>query len=243
LMRVLNMLLGVSASWSILLMVFGAVNMLFGNLMALRQVQVKRMLAYSSLVHIGYMLVGLGITLNTHQISGAQGAFFHLVNHGLMKGLAFLAAGALIYTLHMASGSHDPLTMTDLYGASKRYPITALALSLALLGLAGLPPLAGFMSKWQIFLAGFDTQDPFIIGVVIFAALNSVLSLGYYAPLINAMYRQKPGGVVLQGAAMPRTMALPLVVMSALVILLGLWPSMLSGLTGPASQALLHLGQ
>ncbi len=84
---------------------------------------------------------------------------FHLFNHGLMKGLAFLAAGAFLYTLHIAAGDHAPLTTLDLSGAARRYPWAGLALSLALLSLGGLPPLAGFMSKWQIFSAGFQTHN------------------------------------------------------------------------------------
>ena len=177
-----------NAVLGVLLMVLAAVNMLLGNLMALRQKQVKRLLAYSSLSHVGYMLLGIGIAIYAGQPGGAQGGLFHLVSHGMMKGLAFLAAGALIYA---ASGaSHDTsqdhgLTLSDLDGAARRYPFTALALSIAVLGLGGLPPLVGFMSKWQIFVAGFEAQSVAVAALVVFAALNSVLSLAYYAPMVN----------------------------------------------------------
>jgi proton-translocating NADH-quinone oxidoreductase chain N len=190
LLRIVAALSGVMLSWGLLFMILGAVNMLVGNLLALRQTQVKRLLAYSSISHIGYMLLGLGIGFHSGQLAGIQGGMFHLLNHGLMKGLAFLSAGALLYALHVASGSHDPLTVKDLSGASRRYPLIAFALSLAVLGLGGLPPLAGFMSKWQIFVAGFATHDLVLDALVIFAALNSVLSLVYYVPLVNALYRQ-----------------------------------------------------
>ena len=86
---------------------------------------------------------------------GAQGGFFHLVTHGLMKVLAFMAAGSLLYALHTASDDHSPLTIIDLAGAARRYSLPALALSIAVLGLGGLPPLAGFVSKWQILRGGF----------------------------------------------------------------------------------------
>jgi NADH:ubiquinone oxidoreductase subunit 2 (subunit N) len=139
------------------------------------------------------MLLGLGIAVYVGQSAGAEGGFFHLLNHGLMKGLAFLAAGALMYVLYIAKGDHtSPLTISDLSGTVKRYPVIALTLSIAVLGLGGLPPLAGFMSKWQIFVAGFATQNTAIDLLVIFAALNSVLSLAYYAPLVNAVYREQP---------------------------------------------------
>jgi proton-translocating NADH-quinone oxidoreductase chain N len=239
LLRVISNLMGVTPSWGPILMGFGALNMLAGNLLALQQTQVKRLLAYSSLAHVGYMLAGLGIALYSGQAAGAQGAFFHLFNHGLMKGLAFLAAGALLYSLHLAVGDHAPLTVTDLAGASRRYPLAALAFSVAVLALGGLPPLAGFMSKWQIFVAGFDTQNGWIGALVVFAALNSVLSLAYYAPLINAVYRLEPSPAVRAGRAMPRLMGAPLVILALAVIALGFWPSLLNWLTLPAGQALL----
>lgn len=198
--------------------------MVAGNLMAFRQVQVKRMLAYSSLTHIGYMLIGLGISVYAGGLAGAQGSLFHLINHGLMKGLAFLAAGALLYSLHISIGSHAPLTVVDLSGAASRYPLAALTLSLALLGLGGIPPLAGFMSKWQIFVAGMQSQNPVIEGLIIFAALNSVFSLAYYAPLINALYRRKQSPVVETGAPLPMMMNLSLVLLALSVIALGVWP-------------------
>ncbi|HLF28916.1 MAG TPA: complex I subunit 5 family protein [Anaerolineae bacterium] len=245
LLRALAALAGVSSSWGVLLMGFGALNMLAGNLLALRQTQVKRLLAFSSLSHVGYMLVGLGIGVYAGELAGAQGGVFHLVNHGLMKGLAFLAAGALLYVLRYQRSStvvetdHGPLTIGDLGGAARRYPLAALALSIAVLGLGGLPPLAGFMSKWQIFVAGFETQNLVIGLLVVFAALNSVLSLAYYAPLVNAVYRQQPSDAVQHGQPLPVMMSVPLVVLGLAVIAIGIWPGLLQWLTGPAGAAVL----
>lgn len=224
----------------VLLMAFGAVNMLAGNLLALRQAQVKRMLAYSSIVQVGYMLVGFGVALYAGQAAGAQGGFFHLLNHGLMKGLAFLAAGALIYTLHTTAGDQDtPLLISDISGAAKRYPLVALTFSIALLGLGGLPPLAGFMSKWQIVAAGFNTQNPLIDGLMAFAALNSVISLVYYAAIVNALYRQQPSAAVQRGLPVPRMMSLSLAALTVAVVAVGTWPSLLTWLSDPAGASLL----
>jgi proton-translocating NADH-quinone oxidoreductase chain N len=235
LLRAVASLSGVTLSWGILLMAFGALNMLAGNLLALRQKQVKRMLAFSSLSHMGYMLLGLGIAVYVGQSAAASGSFFHLINHGLMKGLAFLAAGALLYTLFIKTGDHhSPLTISDLGGAARKYPIVAFTLSIAVLGLAGLPPFAGFMSKWQIFAAGFDTKIIAIDLLVIFAALNSVLSLAYYAPIVNAVYRQEPSEAVTRGQAMSWTMSLPLILLAVAIVILGVWPSLLAWMTGPA---------
>jgi formate hydrogenlyase subunit 3/multisubunit Na+/H+ antiporter MnhD subunit len=235
-------LTGVAVDAGLLFMALGVINMFYGNLLALRQTLVKRLLAYSSLSHIGYMLFGVGIAIYGGQPGGAEGGFFHLLNHGLMKGLAFLAAGALVYALQSASGQHAALKTADLAGAARRYPLAALALSLAVLGLGGLPPLAGFASKWQIFVAGFATGNFVVELLVALAAFNSVLSLAYYAPLVNTLYRQKPSDPVRSGRAVPAAMQLPLVALSVAIVVVGLWPGLLQILAGPAGTALLAAG-
>lgn len=240
-LRALAVLTGFALSWGILLMAFGALNMLYGNLLALRQTLIKRLLAYSSLSHIGYILIGMGIALYSGIGLGAQGAFFHLFNHMLMKGLAFLAVGALMYGMLLKNGSHAALKISDLAGAAQRYPLITLALSLALFGLGGMPPLAGFMSKWQIFVAGFQTQNTWIIALMVFMALNSVLSLGYYAPLVNTMYREQPSQQVRIGKPVTWTITLALTIMAALVIILGFVPGLMDWFTIPASRALMQI--
>jgi formate hydrogenlyase subunit 3/multisubunit Na+/H+ antiporter MnhD subunit len=224
-----------------MILAFGALNMIVGNLMALRQTQVKRMFAYSSVSHMGYMLVGFGVAVGYGITNGAAGGFFHLLNHALMKGLAFMAAGVLLYSLHVARGSHDPLTVEDLNGAGNRYPVTAFALSVAVLALGGLPPLSGFMSKWQIFVAGFETHSTIVELLVVFAAVNSVLSLAYYAPLVNRMYRHEPSAAVAAGRPVPFLMVAPVGVLTLLVVLLGCWPGMVDVITHPAAVHLLSI--
>ena len=227
--------------WRVLLLGFGALNMLFGNLMALRQTAVKRLLAYSSLSHIGYILLGLGASLFVGGEAAAQGAMFHLFTHMLMKGLAFLAAGALIYALYLKNGSHNSLMVADLAGVAQKYPLVALSMSIALLGLGGLPPLAGFMSKWQIFVGGFNTNNAWIMALMVFMALNSVLSLGYYAPLVNLMYRRSPSAAVLAGKSLPWAITLPLVVLALAVVVFGFAPGLMDWLMVPAGKTVLGM--
>lgn len=234
LVRALAGLAGVTESWGILLLAFGALNMLAGNLLALPQKQVKRLLAFSSISHIGFMLFGLGIAIYAGEVAGAQGGFFHLLNHGLMKGLAFLAAGALLYALHTAVNDHRPLEISELSGLAWRYPLVAVALTLALLGLGGMPPLAGFMSKFQILLAGMATGQTMIIALVAFAAFNSLLSLAYYMPLVQVVFRREISAEVQAGRPLPFTMNLPLVLLALAVIIIGLWPNLVFGLTNAA---------
>jgi proton-translocating NADH-quinone oxidoreductase chain N len=241
LLRALAVLVDASAGWGTVLLVFGCVNMLAGNLLALRQTQVKRLLAFSSLSHVGYMLLGLGFAISFGQADGAQGGVFHLLTHAAMKGLAFLAAGCLLYALRLSRGDGNPLTSADLAGAARRYPLTAIALSIALLGLGGLPPLGGFMSKWQIFAAGARSGNPIAMALVVFAVLNSLLSLGYYAPLVSIMYRQEPSGVVVTGNRVPAAMAIPLVLLALVIIAFGVWPALANGLTQPAGRVVLDI--
>jgi proton-translocating NADH-quinone oxidoreductase chain N len=227
-----------SDTWGIILLGLAGINMLVGNLMALRQTQVKRMLAFSSVAHIGYMLLGIGITVIFNYANGARGAFFHMITHGLMKSLAFLAAGSFLYALHLARGDHSPLVLDDLNGAATRYPLAAFAFSVAVLGLGGLPPLAGFMSKWMIFMGGVQTGNTWAILLVIFAALNSVLSLGYYAPLVNRLYRKQPSDIVKQGVPLKPALVIPLVILVILIVILGVYPSALGVLADMAGSSL-----
>jgi formate hydrogenlyase subunit 3/multisubunit Na+/H+ antiporter MnhD subunit len=162
-----------------------------------------------------------------------------MLNHGLMKGLAFLAAGSLVYALQSMPGPHAGLQIADLAGVSRRYPGAAFALSLAVLGLGGLPPLAGFMSKWQIFVDGFVTHDLIVELFVVFAAFNSVLSLAYYAPLVNALYKRESSAAVKHGRRIPAVMQLTMLLLSLAILAVGVWPALLQGLAGAAGTALL----
>jgi NADH:ubiquinone oxidoreductase subunit 2 (subunit N) len=109
------------------------------------------------------------------------------------------------------------------------------------LALGGLPPLAGFMSKWQIFVAGFQVQNNWVTALMIFMALNSVLSLAYYAPLVNLMYRKSPSEQVLAGKPLPMAITLPLLLMMLAVIVLGFVPQLMNWVTAPAAQTFIAM--
>ena len=240
-LRSLTALGATTTVWGWVLMVFSAIGMLAGNLLALRQEQIKRMLAFSSIAHVGYMLAGFGLALALGSSQGAAGGFFHLFNHAIMKGLAFLCAGGLLFALRLGKGDESPLLVSDIDGAAQRYPLLSLFFSLALLSLGGLPLFAGFMSKWQIMVAGFQTQNGFGIALAVFAAFNSILSLAYYTPLVNRMYRHEASPLVQSGVALSSSSILPLGLLSALVLLLGLWPAVFSSISNSAASALLGL--
>ncbi len=243
LLRSLSALNPAAASFGIIFLLIGALNMLIGNLGALRQSEVKRMFAFSSISHMGYIGLGIGFVLTFQEsTASADGVFFHIFNHAMMKGLAFLAAGAIVFNLKQAKGDHSPLMVKDLDGISQKYPWYALLLSIAVLALGGLPPLAGFISKWQIFAGGALSKNPWAIFLIVFAGINSVLSLGYYAPLVNHMYRHQPSQTVLAGISKcSATMMASLILLGIFVVLLGLFPMLISNYTGSASSALLNM--
>ena len=239
-LRTLSVLAQTHFPSGIVLLVFGCVNILVGNLLALRQVEVKRMLAYSSIAQVGYMLVGFGVAILSNSYIAAAGGFFHMLTHAMMKGLAFLAAGAFLYVLHIGKGEHTALVLDDLNGAAKKYPVVAFLLSLALLGLGGLPPLAGFMSKWQILISTAGTHSTIMICVVIFVALNSVLSLAYYAPVINRLYRLNISETAAAGKPIDWIMVLPMVILAIGIVVIGVWPSLANFLTFNAAASLMY---
>ena len=229
----------VGGDWGYILIGFGCVNMLVGNLMALRQTEVKRLLAYSSIAQVGYMLFGFGLGFAFSSSDGAAGGFFHMITHSMMKGLAFFAAGALLYALHLAKGDHGALALDDLNGASRKYPVVAIGLSAAVLALGGLPPFAGFMSKWNILVAGVETKNTLMIIGVVFMGLNSVLSLAYYAPIVNRLFKRDTSEAVNNGVAIPWIMVVPIIALTLAIVVIGVWPSVMDFILSTGQYSLL----
>jgi NADH-quinone oxidoreductase subunit N len=148
--------------------------MTLGNLLAMVQKNVKRLLAYSSIAHAGYALIGL-VTL---QPAGLAATAFYLLTYLP----ANLAAFAVVVLVSNAEGSDD---LTAFAGLSRRSPAAALALLAALLSLAGMPPFAGFVGKWFLFSSAVEARLTWLAAV---GALNSILALFYYLSVLKAVY-------------------------------------------------------
>src|SRR3989337_3814829 len=133
--------------WTFALGIIAVMTMTVGNIAAIMQKNLTRMLAYSSIGHAGYILIGLSIAPFS-QI-GIQASLFHILNHAVMKGAAFIAAAGIITTLAV---SH----IDKIRGLGKRMPITSIGLVVSLLALAGVPPLNGFWSKLMLFGSAID---------------------------------------------------------------------------------------
>ena len=170
-----------SLDWTLALGIIAVMTMTVGNIAAVMQKNLARMLAYSSIGHAGYILIGLSIA--PFSGIGLQGSLFHILNHAVMKGAAFIAVAGLVTALAVTH-------VEKLKGLARRMPITSLGLVISLLALAGVPPLSGFWSKLMLFGAAIDAGTVVWWGpwLAIAGVLNSALSLAYYGWIIRKMY-------------------------------------------------------
>ncbi|MGE5555711.1 MAG: NADH-quinone oxidoreductase subunit N [Methanocella sp.] len=220
--------LSIQAMWAPTLAVLSVVTMLVGNITALRQTDVKRILAYSSIGQVGYMLIGLAVGSEL----GLMGTFLQFFNHALMKGSAFLCVGAIIYRL----GSRD---LGDMQGVGRKMPLTAFALAISVAALIGLPPLAGFPGELTLFVAA--VQDCLTwLGVALL--LNSVISAGFYLRIIYTLIQPVSSPKAEAVTEAPLLMLIPLIALTVLIVLFGIWPDPTISFAGDAAKALLSLG-
>lgn len=197
----------------------GILTLFYGEIKALLQTDIKKLLAYSTMAQIGEIAVTLGI--GTYL--GLVGGFYHILNHAIMKGLLFLAAGTFIYRRK----SQD---IADLKGIGKVMPFTAGCLSIGILAIMGLPPFNGFISKALMLYANIEA------GLWYFAALillGSVIAAIYYIKLIKTIFFEKYEGPKIKDA--PVTMLVPLGILTGLVIFNGLFPKEALNLVKPAA--------
>src|SRR6266540_5203098 len=169
--------------WTMTLAIIAIFTMTLGNFGALVQKSVPRILAYSSIAQAGYIMIGLALAPYTDQ--DLPGSLFHILNHAVMKSAGFIAAAAVATAI-------TGYSLEKYRGLGRRMPITAIALSISLLALAGVPPLNGFWSKLVLFAAAIDSGPIVEWGpwLAIAGVLNSALSLGYYAWIMRKMYME-----------------------------------------------------
>ena len=160
------------------LAVFAGATIVVASVVALRQDHLKRRLAYSTIAHLAYIVLGFALLSAT----AVEGAMLHIVNHGVLKITLFFCAGAIHVHLHL---DH----VSELDGVGRRMPITMGAFALASLGLAGLPPMGGFVSKWHLVLGAFDADAVLFAGVMAGAGL---LTAGYLFPIVYRAFFRAP---------------------------------------------------
>jgi NADH-quinone oxidoreductase subunit L len=192
----------------------GAFSALLAAVIACTQTDIKRVLAYSTMSQIGYMMFALGISKNGgEQGLGYMASMFHLFTHAFFKSLLFLGAGSVIHMVH----SNE---MKDMGGLRKLMPITHIAFLIACLAIAGIPPFAGFFSKEEILMAAFHANK-MIYGVALFTA---ALTSFYMFRLYFSIFWSKDSTVHNDHGEGPWTMKLPLVLLAACAVGVGFIP-------------------
>ncbi len=192
----------------------GVFSALFAAIIACTQTDIKRVLAYSTMSQIGYMMFALGISQQTGEGGlGYMASLFHLFTHAFFKSLLFLGAGAVIHFVH----SNE---MKDMGGLRKYMPITHITFLIACLAISGIPPFSGFFSKEEILLAAY-TSHKWVYGIALFTA---ILTSFYMFRLYFSIFWNKDPALNAQHGEGSLTMKIPLIVLAICTLLAGFVP-------------------
>lgn len=205
-----------------------AIAMVTGSIYAIKQNNLKRMLAYSSVANVGYIVLAIGLAPSTSL--GLTPAVMHILNHAVIKGSMFMAACAFIHKL-------DLWDIRNFAGLGRQMPYSCLVMILAALAMIGMPPGAGFVSKWYLILAALETGRYIFVAVIFFSTL---LMIVYFWRVIEIMYiRPAKGGegaVAHQVNEVPLSMLLPGLFLAILTFIIGfVW---ISGIFSPFLDAI-----
>jgi formate hydrogenlyase subunit 3/multisubunit Na+/H+ antiporter MnhD subunit len=210
-------------------------GMLVGMIMALVQDDIKRMLAYSSVSQIAYVIEGLGLG----SYLGIYGGLFQLTNHTITKALLFLTAGSLMF----ATGERKISGLSQL---RKRMPITAFCFFVGALSISGMPPFNGFVSKFTIFLA---VAEQGLLWAAVIAVITGFLSVACFARAAYLLFWVTPAeGITGTGSPQPPpiretppTMLMGMILLAALCLLLGVYPQLVHPMLDSATKIILKL--
>jgi len=224
------------ARWGLVVAVLGTITLFTGTMQALKQEQSKRLLAFHSIGQIGYILLGTGTcmallpaggpTATALATIGLIGALFHVLNHGLFKGLLFLNAGSMLH----ATGTQD---LNQMGGLMKFMPLTGITALIASFSISGVPLFNGFVSKWSIYAAAIQgsASARYLPVCAVIAILTSALTLASFMKFFGVSFLSRSSALVKAQAAenqrleVPWMMQVPQVVLALLCVLLGVVPA------------------
>jgi proton-translocating NADH-quinone oxidoreductase chain N len=205
--------------WTFMLAVMAALTMIVGNLFALIQDDVKRLVANICVADVGYNLVGI----TSVTALGLTGNLYFFLMGGITTAVSFMAIGIINH--------YGPKTLEDFSGLGRKMPFASLALVIAGLSFAGVPPFGGFMAKYLVFTAAIQAN---LSWLAVIGVLTSILQTAYLFRLVNYMYAKKP----IDEATIkePKRMLIPIFILVAAIIILGLYPQIVFNLIQPAIQ-------
>jgi hydrogenase-4 component B len=221
--------------WGMLVAILGTITLFTGTMQALKQEQSKRLLAFHSIGQVGYILLGTGtcmalLAVNTPATAALAtiaflGALFHVLNHGLFKGLLFLNAGSMLH----ATGTQD---LNQMGGMMKFMPLTGMTALIASFSISGVPLFNGFVSKWSIYVAAIQGSGSahYLVVCAVIAILTSALTLASFIKFFGVSFLSRTSALVGERAAntrleVPWMMQLPQLVLAFLCVLLGVVPA------------------
>ncbi len=223
LVRILYVLFGVEFladnMLASVLLIWGIISMLFGHAAAFQQDNLKRLLGYSTIAQMGYVIIAFSLGTAAGIVAGS----FHMINHGIMKGAVFFAAGSL-------RRETDSYELKEMHGLADIKPYTSLIFVLILLSMVGIPPFNGFVSKWLILEASVEAGNLIAAFLVI---AGSFLSLGYYLSIILNIYTGYEGSSE-NTSEVRLNEALPTGILAVLCLVLGFVPTSLLAVIGDA---------
>lgn len=211
------------------LMVFSLIGIFIASGAAIYQTDIKRLLAYSSVAQIGYMLLGISMA----NVGGLSAGIVHMFNHSLIKGGLFMVVGC--FALRIGS-----VKLEDLRGAGKTMPLTSFAWAIGGLGLIGVPMTAGFISKWLLLTSAVE------LGwwpVAVLMLLSSLLAVVYIWRVVETLYFSEPSKLAATAKEAPLLMLIPTYVVIGASVVFGCWTVYSAGLASKAAAALLGIAE
>lgn len=225
---------------SLLLWILAAITMSLGNILALLQDNLKRMLAYSSVAHAGYMLIGLAAApelknSETSTLHGTEAILFYLVAYGAMT------VGAFAVLSYLSTSERQVESIDDLAGLGRSHPATALVMGLFMFSLIGLPLTAGFWGKLQLFLSALQVQrsqdqQPLFVILAVIAAINGAIAGYYYLRVVAVMFLRDPLKPL--RPRLPMSTFATMAICAAITLVLGVYPAPLARITQNAAAAI-----
>ena len=211
-------LFAIKSNWDVMIGVVAIATMTVGNLAAISQTNIKRMLAYSSIAQAGYILIAIPVGTEYALSAGIM----QIMTHAFMKGGAFLIVATLAT---VAVGE----TLSNYKGLAKRAPFMAFGMAVMLFSLAGIPPLAGFFSKFVLFSSPIQQSavagNEWMLWLAVAAIINSAISLYYYVRVVKYMYvDEAEEGVPTEKLKLPVSMVAAVALCVFMVVLIGIWP-------------------
>jgi NADH-quinone oxidoreductase subunit N len=209
----------ISSRWEPMMWITALATMTVGNFAALTQSNIKRLLAYSSIAHAGYVLVAI----TTHSQIGTQAAMFYLASY------AFMNIGAFAVVTHFGRQGERYLEVDQMAGLAYRQPMTAAMMVIFLLSLIGVPLTAGFFGKFYVFKAALDAN---LVWLTVLGLLNSAVAAYYYLRIIVVMYMHEPTSTTEGLQPLSAGLKTALLASAVATVLLGVFPSLVLDFAG-----------